>query len=122
MKMDRRGFTKRLAAALALPTWATKASAAALAADRVTKIRCYYPPNYQSNGPQATPKRPVRRLTILADITSAREILRPTEYVGYSTTFHGPGTPNRITLTSRSSAQRSCCPRDRSFRLLAVEI
>src|SRR3954451_17133040 len=56
MKMDRRVFTKGLAAALALPSWAIKASAAKLPVNRVTKIRCYYPPNYQSNGPQAFPQ------------------------------------------------------------------
>ena len=56
MKMDRRAFTKGLAAALALPNWAMKVSAAKLAVNRVTKIRCYYPPNYQSNGPQAFPQ------------------------------------------------------------------
>ena len=56
MKMDRRVFTKGLAAALALPSWTTKASAAKLPVNRVTKIRCYYPPNYQSNGPQAFPQ------------------------------------------------------------------
>src|SRR3569833_2559909 len=56
MKMDRRMFTKGLAAALALPSWAIKASAAKLAVNRVTKIRCYYPLNYQSNGPQAFPQ------------------------------------------------------------------
>ena len=56
MKMDRRVFTKGLAAALALPSWTTKASAAKLPVNRVTTIRCYYPPNYQSNGPQAFPQ------------------------------------------------------------------
>ena len=56
MKMDRRVFTKGLAAALALPSWTTKASAAKLPVNRVTKIRCYYPPNYERNGPQAFPQ------------------------------------------------------------------
>src|SRR3954451_21288695 len=59
MKMDRRVFSKTLAAAaaaLALPSWAIKGSAAKLPVNRVTKIRCYYPPNYQSNGPQAFPQ------------------------------------------------------------------
>src|SRR5436190_1923046 len=59
MKMDRRKFTKALAlaaGALALPLWPTKAAAAKLPVNRVTKIRCYYPPNYQSNGPQAFPQ------------------------------------------------------------------
>src|SRR3954469_19904940 len=56
MKMDRRGFTKGLAAALTLPSWPTKATAAKLPVNRVTKIRCYYPPNYQANGPQAFPQ------------------------------------------------------------------
>src|SRR5690242_8163058 len=59
MKMDRRKFAKTLAlaaGALALPSWPTKAAAAKLPVNRVTKIRCYYPPNYQSNGPQAFPQ------------------------------------------------------------------
>src|SRR3954464_11180257 len=59
MKIDRRRFTKSLAAAaamLALPSWSTKAEAARLGVNRVTKIRTYYPPNYQSNGPQAFPQ------------------------------------------------------------------
>src|SRR5205809_5653664 len=59
MKIDRRMFTKTLAVAagaLALPSWPTKAAAAKLPVNRVTKIRCYYPPNYQSNGPQAFPQ------------------------------------------------------------------
>jgi len=59
MKIDRRTFTKRLAVAvgaLALPSWPTKAAAAKLPVNRVTKIRCYYPPNYQTNGPQAFPQ------------------------------------------------------------------
>src|SRR4029434_7839194 len=59
MKMNRRTFTKTLAVAagaLALPSWPTKAAAAKLPMNRVTKIRCYYPPNYQTNGPQAFPQ------------------------------------------------------------------
>ena len=59
MKIDRRMFTKTLAVAagaLALASWPTKAAAAKLPVNRVTKIRCYYPPNYQSNGPQAFPQ------------------------------------------------------------------
>jgi galactonate dehydratase len=59
MKMDRRKFTKTLAlaaGALAMPSWPTKAAAAKLPVNKVTKIRCYYPPNYQSNGPQAFPQ------------------------------------------------------------------
>ncbi len=71
MKMDRRVFTKTLAAAaaaLALPSWPTKASAAKLPVNRVTKIRCYYPPNYQSNGPQAFPQS---NMVVLVD-TEAR--------------------------------------------------
>ncbi len=59
MNIDRRTFTKTLAVAagaLALPSWPTKAAAAKLPVNRVTKIRCYYPPNYQSNGPQAFPQ------------------------------------------------------------------
>src|SRR3982751_2813648 len=42
MKMDHRAFTKGLAAELAV--------------NRVTKIRCFYPPNYQPNGPQGFPQ------------------------------------------------------------------
>ena len=59
MKIDRRTFTKSLAlaaGAFALPTWAVKASAARLPVNRVTKIRVYYPPNYNANGPQAFPQ------------------------------------------------------------------
>jgi galactonate dehydratase len=59
MKVDRRTFTKSLAAAagmLALPSWSTKAEAARLPVNRVTKIRIFYPPNYQANGPQAFPQ------------------------------------------------------------------
>src|SRR6188474_430063 len=59
MKIDRRTFTRSLAlaaGALALPTWAVKASAARLPVNRVTKIRVYYPPNYNANGPQAFPQ------------------------------------------------------------------
>src|SRR5213592_496861 len=59
MNIDRRKFTKALAiatGALELPSWATKATAARLPVNRVTKIRCYYPPNYQTNGPQAFPQ------------------------------------------------------------------
>src|SRR4051812_44587483 len=56
MRMDRRVFTKGLAAALALPSAAIKAFGAKLPVNRVTKIRCYYPPNYQANGPQAFPQ------------------------------------------------------------------
>src|SRR5881394_3548749 len=59
MRIDRRTFTKSLAlaaGALALPSWPVKAFAARLPANRVTKIRVYYPPNYQSNGPQAFPQ------------------------------------------------------------------
>ena len=56
MNMDRRMFAKGLAAALALPSWTIKASAAKLPVNRVKQIRCYYPPNYQSNGPQAFPQ------------------------------------------------------------------
>jgi len=59
MNINRRTFTKSLAlaaGALALPSWSVKASAALLPLNRVTKIRCYYPPNYQANGPQAFPQ------------------------------------------------------------------
>ena len=59
MKIDRRKFTKSLAIAagvLALPTWPTQVKAALLPANRVTKIRLYYPPNYNANGPQAFPQ------------------------------------------------------------------
>ena len=59
MKIDRRAFTKSLAVAagtLALPSWFTKAEAARLPVNRVTKIRVFYPPNYNANGPQAFPQ------------------------------------------------------------------
>ena len=59
MKIDRRAFTKSLAVAagtLALPSWFTKAEAARLPINRVTKIRVFYPPNYNANGPQAFPQ------------------------------------------------------------------
>lgn len=60
MKINRRAFTKSLAIAagtLSLPSWATKAEAARLPVNRVTKIRTFYPPNYNANGPQAFPQR-----------------------------------------------------------------
>jgi len=41
---------------LALPSWATKATAARLPVNRVTRIRTFYPPNYNANGPQAFPQ------------------------------------------------------------------
>ena len=59
MKINRRRFTKSLAlaaGALALPSWPVKAFAALLPVNRVTKIRVYYPPNYNANGPQAFPQ------------------------------------------------------------------
>jgi L-alanine-DL-glutamate epimerase-like enolase superfamily enzyme len=59
MKIDRRAFTKSLAMAagtIALPSWVTKAEAARLPVNRVTKIRTFYPPNYNANGPQAFPQ------------------------------------------------------------------
>ena len=59
MKINRRAFTKSLAMAagtLALPSWFTKAEAARLPVNRVTKIRTFYPPNYNANGPQAFPQ------------------------------------------------------------------
>ena len=59
MKITRRTFTKSLAVAaatLALPSWATKAHAARLPVNRVTRIRTFYPPNYNANGPQAFPQ------------------------------------------------------------------
>ena len=70
--MNRRQFTKSMGAAagvLALPSWmrrveaavvspsaALARSAARLPANRVTKIRIFYPPNYNPNGPQAFPQ------------------------------------------------------------------
>jgi len=70
--MNRRQFTKSVATAagvLALPSWmrrieaapaspsaALARSAARLPANRVTKIRIFYPPNYNPNGPQAFPQ------------------------------------------------------------------
>ncbi|MFO7301825.1 MAG: mandelate racemase/muconate lactonizing enzyme family protein [Acidobacteriota bacterium] len=72
MHQTRRQFAGRLAAAaamLAAPSWMTKllaappspATAAARAAarlppNRVTRIRIFYPPNYNPNGPQAFPQ------------------------------------------------------------------
>ena len=59
MKIDRRTFTKSLAmaaATLALPSWPASAAAARLPVNRVTKIRVFYPPNYNANGPQAFPQ------------------------------------------------------------------
>jgi galactonate dehydratase len=59
MNINRSTFTRSLAVAagvLALPSWNVKSSAALLPINRVTKIRCYYPPNYQANGPQAFPQ------------------------------------------------------------------
>src|SRR4030095_1758667 len=59
MKISRRSFAKSLAlaaGALAMPSWPVKAFAARLPLNRVTKIPCYYPPNYQTNGPQAFPQ------------------------------------------------------------------
>jgi L-alanine-DL-glutamate epimerase-like enolase superfamily enzyme len=41
---------------MALPSWVTRADAAGLAVNRVTRIRTFYPPNYNSNGPQAFPQ------------------------------------------------------------------
>jgi hypothetical protein len=59
MNIDRRTFAKSLAlaaGALALPSWPIKALALRLRVNRVTKIRVYYPPNYNANGPQAFPQ------------------------------------------------------------------
>lgn len=59
MKIDRRTFTKSLAIAagtLALPSWSIKTEAARLPVNRVTRIRTFYPPNYNANGPQAFPQ------------------------------------------------------------------
>jgi len=59
MKMDRRTFARSLAlaaGAVALPSWVTRADAAGLGVNRVTRIRTFYPPNYDRNGPQAFPQ------------------------------------------------------------------
>jgi L-alanine-DL-glutamate epimerase-like enolase superfamily enzyme len=61
MKIDRRTFAKYLgvaSGALALPSWLTKpeVAAARLPTNRVTRIRIFYPPNYNPNGPQAFPQ------------------------------------------------------------------
>ena len=59
MRFDRRTFTKSLAlaaGALALPSWPINAFARRLPVNRVTKIRVYYPPNYNANGPHAFPQ------------------------------------------------------------------
>ena len=56
MNIDRRAFAKSIAlaaGALALPSWPINAFARRLPVNRVTKIRVYYPPNYNANGPQA---------------------------------------------------------------------
>ena len=44
------------AGAVALPSWVTQAYAAGLETNRVTRIRVFYPPNYDRNGPQAFPQ------------------------------------------------------------------
>jgi L-alanine-DL-glutamate epimerase-like enolase superfamily enzyme len=59
MKIDRRTFARSLAMAagvLTLPSWPTRADAAGLPVNRVTRIRVAYPPNYDRNGPQAFPQ------------------------------------------------------------------
>ena len=59
MKINRRAFTRSLAmtaGAMTLPTWATRADAAGLRVNKVTRIRIFYPPNYDRNGPQAFPQ------------------------------------------------------------------
>src|SRR6187397_2036607 len=59
MNIDRRTFAKSIAlaaGALALPSWPISAFARRLPVNRVTKIRVYYPPNYNANGPQAFPQ------------------------------------------------------------------
>jgi hypothetical protein len=59
MRMDRRSFAKSLALAagsMALPAWVNRASAAGLGTNKVTRIRTFYPPNYDRNGPQAFPQ------------------------------------------------------------------
>src|SRR5678810_492681 len=59
MKINRRSFAKSLAFAagtMALPSWVIRADAAGLSPNRVTRIRTFYPPNYDRNGPQAFPQ------------------------------------------------------------------
>jgi galactonate dehydratase len=65
MTIDRRTFTKSLAfaaGALACPSWTTRAltapmrAAARLPVNPVTRIRTFYPPNYNPNGAQAFPQ------------------------------------------------------------------
>jgi L-alanine-DL-glutamate epimerase-like enolase superfamily enzyme len=59
MKINRRAFAHSLAVAagaVALPSWPTRADAAGLPVNRVTRIRVAYPPNYDRNGPQAFPQ------------------------------------------------------------------
>ncbi len=59
MTMNRRSFAKSLAmaaGAVALPSWVRHADAAGLGVNRVTRIRTFYPPNYDRNGPQAFPQ------------------------------------------------------------------
>src|SRR5690349_13618208 len=71
MRTDRRTFTASLAAAAAgslLPSWSGRnvlaQSQARLAPNRVTRIRVFYPPNYNPNGPQAFPQS---NMVILVD-------------------------------------------------------
>ena len=71
MNLDRRSFTKSVAGALGFlapspgqtgaagaqtPTPGLARAAARLAPTRITKIRVFYPPNYNPNGPQAFPQ------------------------------------------------------------------
>ncbi len=59
MTISRRTFARSLALAagsVALPTWVMRADAAGLGVNKVTRIRTFYPPNYDRNGPQAFPQ------------------------------------------------------------------
>ncbi|MEO8314617.1 MAG: mandelate racemase/muconate lactonizing enzyme family protein [Pseudomonadota bacterium] len=59
MKINRRAFGKSLALAagsVMLPAWMTRVEAAGLGVNKVTRIRIFYPPNYDRNGPQAFPQ------------------------------------------------------------------
>src|SRR5678816_201686 len=73
MNLDRRSFTKSVAGALGFlapssgwlgsaraqtpaPSPALARAAARLSPTKITKIRVFYPPNYNANGPQAFPQ------------------------------------------------------------------
>src|SRR5918911_2887202 len=104
MKINRRTFTKNLAVAagaLALPSWPAKAAAAKLPVNRVTKIRCYYPPNYQANGPQAFPQS---NMVVLVDTEA-----------GITGVGQG-GSPDTVRNVSRSVIGRNAFETERIWQ------